>query len=329
MTTTVTNVKQFIEYKTNKAGSTTATSMVSTKKVETVGCSLEPSTTKVATESDSLGPIPRPTVDRDLAPEGGAFAKAAEKMESRMSSFLTMVKQTFMTKVPDDKKTPTKPTSKKTTKTKLKEEEKHFPTPTALKKCHSLDSKKHVSRNKVKDIIENKFCPEAEKQGDMTKIQAQSQGPTSKIQKTKLNLLSIESQAATGNPVAPSAKRCMAQLLDACDGDADKNPHNWKGDGSVSIGKRKYRIDLKTTAYNPGICKIHISRVSSGSDSNIGTLLTVTDERDDGQERANELYHNELLEEWGDTLRVRRRGYTSVLRCRSRILGRGIQRGRQ
>ncbi|WEW61178.1 hypothetical protein PRK78_006668 [Emydomyces testavorans] len=111
-------------------------------------------------------------------------------------------------------------------------------------KCHGLMQKKYVTRNTLKDIIKDRFCPEAVKQGALDEN-------SGSISRTYLQGTIEEVAVATdwkpGLDFTPNSKDCERYLidmaLDGCDGNDGNNPMNWKGGGSVSVGPVTYRID--------------------------------------------------------------------------------------
>lgn len=110
--------------------------------------------------------------------------------------------------------------------------------------CHGLSSNKYASPDTLLDIIKNKFCPEADRQGQLDKN-------SGSISRTYFSGTMAEVEIAMdwepGINFKPYSMDCIEHLyhtiLEGCETYTQENPMDWKGGGSVTVGPVRYRID--------------------------------------------------------------------------------------
>ncbi|PGH17605.1 hypothetical protein AJ79_00966 [Helicocarpus griseus UAMH5409] len=120
-------------------------------------------------------------------------------------------------------------------------------------------SKRYVSRDKVRDIIERQYCPELVEQKALDPM-------SGAISRTYFQGTPDEVEIAIdwerGHDFEPNVDGCKEilgnRVLDGCDGNDPKNPNNRKGGDFVTVGEVEYRIGPKEEAYAEGACWVHI-----------------------------------------------------------------------
>jgi hypothetical protein len=108
------------------------------------------------------------------------------------------------------------------------------PTPQEKLVCNGLGSSKYITRDIVKDSIQNSFCPDAVSKGPIQ--ERYNQGTPEEV------VITLQGP----NGFKPSSDECTKYLLavitDGCDGNNPQNPANYKGGGTETIGDIVYTI---------------------------------------------------------------------------------------
>ncbi|PMD63075.1 uncharacterized protein K444DRAFT_641457 [Hyaloscypha bicolor E] len=107
-------------------------------------------------------------------------------------------------------------------------------TPQGVLVCNGLGSSKYVTRDIVKDSIQNSFCPDAVIKGPIQ--ERYNQGTPEEV------VITLQGP----NGFKPSSDDCTKYLLavitDGCDSNSPQNPANYKGVGIETIGDIAYTI---------------------------------------------------------------------------------------
>lgn len=129
-------------------------------------------------------------------------------------------------------------------------------TPQPSIKCNGLNNTYWVDRNILKNTGE-KFCKEAEKQG-----KPDEKGGDSLKRSYKDSGLEFSIYWPANPSFKPKYKGCVKNiglLTDSCDGDAQKNPLNWKHGGNSTVAGITYHVTpTKDRGYVPGKCYMYL-----------------------------------------------------------------------
>ncbi|KAI0013932.1 peptidase S8/S53 domain-containing protein [Xylariaceae sp. FL0662B] len=111
------------------------------------------------------------------------------------------------------------------------------------KECEGLGGRKYISRDGIKDIIEDKFCPDAVKQGT---LDPNSGAISRKYNEGTMEGVFVAMEWQPGLNFKPTSDDCtrdlLGDLIDGCDANDPKDPENYKGGGSIKVGEVTYRI---------------------------------------------------------------------------------------
>ena len=129
------------------------------------------------------------------------------------------------------------------------------PAPTPQLTCNGLASRKYVDHEELANLIKQKFCPDAVKQGSPDKdsgsiVRRYNQGTLDEVS------ISIDLSHSTSTPNENDCETNFKQIIDGCDpgnDSKDNNPANFKGGGLLTDGINKYHIDpqaLRQPAFN-------------------------------------------------------------------------------
>ena len=120
-------------------------------------------------------------------------------------------------------------------------------TVTNKKTCNGLDANKYVSRDVLRSIIEDQFCPDAVKQGGLDKNSASIMR---RYNKDTMEEVVVAIDFAPGLNFKPNKDDCVRYLLgditDACDANNNTNHYNYKGGGFEKVGPVGYRVEPQT-----------------------------------------------------------------------------------
>lgn len=231
------------EEQTTTTPSTTFTTEVSTTKK----CG---KTTLPWTPWTTLGPVPSTTKDDSTTTEEPTTATAVTTTTEDDSPTTTTTEDDSSTTTTTEEEDPPETTTTKeedppatTTAEEEDPEPTEEPPPKPSQECYGLDGDKYVTRDTLKDIIEDQFCPDAVDQGTLD----EGSGALFRIYlEGTVEEVGIAIEWEPGLDFKPNTDDCVRYLkdmiLDGCDG-SDDNPMNWKGGGKVTVGDVKYRID--------------------------------------------------------------------------------------
>ncbi len=125
--------------------------------------------------------------------------------------------------------------------------------------CNGLGSGKYVTRDIVKDSIQNSFCPDAVSKGPIQ--ERYNQGTPEEV------VITLQGP----NGFKPSSDECkkylLAAITDGCDGNNPQNPANYKGGGTETIG------DISYTIQPQALRQLAVKGVQYGCDSSYRVLF--------------------------------------------------------
>lgn len=118
------------------------------------------------------------------------------------------------------------------------------PTPQEKLECNGLGSNKYVSRDIVKDSIENHFCLDAVSKGPIE--QKYNEGTPEEV------IIKLSGPGGFMPNNDDCKKYLTALVIDACDGNDPKNPENYKGGGMETIGDVVYEVQPQSSRQPAG-----------------------------------------------------------------------------